>query len=235
MVSRPWCRYSGAMQTITAATLARPFTPPAALVPHRPTEMEGARRNFTKGESLYDEGGDAACFYKVVRGTVRICKMLNDGRRQIEAFHFAGDFFGLERGNAHRFAAEAVDDLVVIAYRARHLDDLMHDNPDLGGALMRSVLASLDRARDHMVLLGRTSARERVASFLLDVAARLADGERFELPMQRADIADHLGLTIETVSRTLTQMARDGLIKLADCGRSVVLRDRDGLAALEAV
>jgi CRP/FNR family nitrogen fixation transcriptional regulator len=226
------------MQTIIAT--ARPFNPAAvmmrspATLPRRPTAEDGVRRTFSKGEELYAEGDTAEFFYKVVSGTVRICKMLNDGRRQIESFHLCGDIFGLERGSEHRFAAEAVDDLIVIVYRARHLDVLARDNPDLSGQLMNSVLASLDRARDHMVLLGCKSAREKVASFLLDIADRLTDGDRFDLPMQRADIADHLGLTIETVSRTLTQMARDGLIKLAACGRTVVLSNRDSLEALDA-
>jgi CRP/FNR family nitrogen fixation transcriptional regulator len=227
------------MQMINA-TVARSFTPAAvamrgpATMPRRSASEDGVRRTFSKGEELYAEGDAAEFFYKVVSGTVRICKVLNDGRRQIETFHLAGDIFGLERGSEHRFAAEAVDDLVVVVFRARHLDVLVRDNPDLGGQLMSSVLASLDRARDHMVLLGRKSAREKIATFLIDIADRLSDSDRFDLPMQRADIADHLGLTIETVSRTLTQMAREGLIKLAACGRSVVLTDRDSLEALEA-
>lgn len=227
------------MQTITAATV-RPFNPAvvmmrgSATAPRRPTAEDGVRRTFSKGEELYAEGDAAEFFYKVVSGTVRVCKVLNDGRRQIESFHLRGDIFGLERRSEHRFAAEAVDDLVVVMYRARHLDVLAHDNPALSGQLMNSVLGSLDRARDHMVLLGRKSAREKIASFLIDIANRLTDGDRFDLPMQRADIADHLGLTIETVSRTLTQMARDGLIKLAACGRTVVLSNRDGLEALKA-
>ena len=227
------------MQMINA-TIARPLTPaavalrgPVAML-RRPASEDGVRRTFSKGEELYAEGDAAEFFYKVVSGTVRICKVLNDGRRQIESFHLAGDIFGLERGKTHRFAAEAVDDLVVLVFRARDLDVLVRDNPDLGGELMGSMLASLDRARDHMVLLGRKSAREKIASFLLDIADRLGDSDHFDLPMQRADIADHLGLTIETVSRTLTQMARDGFIKLAACGRSVDLADRDSLEALEA-
>jgi CRP/FNR family nitrogen fixation transcriptional regulator len=228
------------MQTITANT-ARPFSPATLAVQgmiatSRRTDAgaTGVRRTFAKGEELYAEGDDAEFFYKVVSGTVRICKVLNDGRRQIESFHLAGDMFGLEHGDEHRFTAEAVDELVVITYRARRIDGLVRDNPDLGSQLMTTVLASLDRARDHMVLLGRKSAREKIASFLIDIAERLAGGDRFDLPMQRADIADHLGLTIETVSRTLTQMARDGLIKLAACGRTVVLAEREGLEALEA-
>lgn len=228
------------MQTITANAAARSFAPAAAMmhgstpIPRRPASEDGVRREFTKDEELYAEGDAAAFFYKVISGTVRICKVLNDGRRQIEAFHLAGDIFGVERGNEHRFAAEAVDDLVVVVYRAHRLEGLVRDNPDLGSQLMASVLTSLDRARDHMVLLGRKSAREKIAAFLLDIAERLHKGDRFDLPMQRADIADHLGLTIETVSRTLTQMARDGLISLAACGRSIAFSNRRALSQLNA-
>lgn len=226
------------MQAITPT--ARLFSP-AVLAMHGPAAMsrqpaaeQAIRLTFAKGEEIYAEGDEAEYLYKVVSGTVRICKMLNDGRRQIEAFHFAGDIFGIERGAEHRFTAEAVDRLVVQAFRARNLEDLLRDNPGLGSQLMTSVLASLDRARDHMVLLGRKSAREKIASFLLGLAERLSCGSRVELPMQRLDIADHLGLTIESVSRTLTQMARDGLIGLQACGRTVTLLDREGLAALDA-
>lgn len=99
---------------------------------------------------------------------------------------------------------------------------------------MTATLASLDRAHDHMVLLGRKTAQEKIASFLLDMARQLAQVDHFDLPMQRADIADHLGLTIETVSRTLTQMTRDGLIKLAAVGRTIVLSDKAGLQQINA-
>ncbi len=226
------------MQAISRA--ARHF-PPAVLamhgpatMPRRPVAEPGVRLRFAKGEAVYAEGDEAERFYKIVSGTVRICKVLHDGRRQIEAFHFARDIFGLERGAEHRFTAEAVDDVVVLAFRARGLEDLIRDDPDLGGELMTSVLASLDRARDHLVLLGRKSAREKIATFLLNAAERLSGDDHFELPMQRGDIADHLGLTIETVSRTLTRMARDGLIGLQACGRTVEILDRDGLAAADA-
>ncbi|MBM3619049.1 MAG: cyclic nucleotide-binding domain-containing protein [Alphaproteobacteria bacterium] len=227
------------MQAISPAA-ARHF-PPAALamrgpaaIPRRPAAEPGVRLRFAKGEAIYTEGDEAERFYRIVSGTVRICKMLHDGRRQIEAFHFARDIFGLERGDGHRFTAEAVDDVVVLAFRARGLEDLIRDDPDLGGELMTSLLSSLDRARDHLVLLGRKSAREKIAAFLLDIAERLSGDDHFELPMQRGDIADHLGLTIETVSRTLTRMARDGLIGLQACGRTVEILNRDGLTAADA-
>jgi len=99
---------------------------------------------------------------------------------------------------------------------------------------MSSMLRNLERAHEHMVLLGRKTAQEKMATFLLDMASRTAGNDRVELAMQRTDIADHLGLTIETVSRTLTQIVRDGLIKLAAAGRTIILSDRAALQQLNA-
>lgn len=194
----------------------------------------GTRRTFDRGEEIFAEGESCSVFYKVVAGTVRTGKLLVDGRRQIDTFHFPGDVFGLESGETHRFTAEAVDKVVVIAYRRSHFGGLVQNDPAFGEQLITSMLSSLDRAHDHMVLLGRKSALEKMATFLLEIAARRANADRAELPMQRTDIADHLGLTIETVSRTLTQMVRDGLIRLADAGRTVILVDKAGLRLLRA-
>jgi CRP/FNR family nitrogen fixation transcriptional regulator len=194
----------------------------------------GTRRSFAKGEQLFAEDDAADFFYKVVSGTVRTCKLLSDGRRQIDAFHLPGDVFGLESGADHRFTAEAVEAVVVEAYRRSHFASLLHDDPAFGEQLMSSTLASLGRAHEHMVLLGRKTAQEKMATFLLDIASRLAKSDSVDLPMQRTDIADHLGLTIETVSRTLTQMVRDGLIKLAAAGRTIILSDKAALQQLNA-
>jgi len=205
----------------------------AANLPHRsqPT-MSAMRRTFERGEEIFAEGEPCSVFYKVVSGTVRTGKLLADGRRQIDAFHFAGDVFGLESGEEHRLTAEAVDKVVVVAYRRNSFGGLVRNDPAFGELLLTSMLSTLDRAHDHMVLLGRKTALEKMASFLLEVAARRANADRAELPMQRTDIADHLGLTIETVSRTLTQMVRAGLIRLADAGRTVILADKAGLRLL---
>lgn len=195
-------------------------------------ERGGTRRSFAKGEELFAEGEAADFFYQVVSGTVRVCKLLSDGRRQIDAFQLAGDIFGLESGVEHRFTAEAVEDTVVLAFRRGRFTSLLHDNPAFGDQLMASMMASLERAQDHMVLLGRKTAQEKIATFLLDLAGRMAKGDRLDLPMQRTDIADHLGLTIETVSRTLTQMVRDGFIKLGAAGRTITLTDKLALQQL---
>jgi CRP/FNR family nitrogen fixation transcriptional regulator len=205
----------------------------AANLPQRSQpSVSGTRRIFDRGEEIFAEGEPCSVFYKVVSGTVRTGKLLADGRRQIDTFHFPGDVFGLESGDTHRFTAEAVDKVVVVAYRRSNFGGLVQNDPAFGEQLMTSMLSSLDRAHDHMVLLGRKSALEKMATFLLEIAARGAHADRAQLPMQRTDIADHLGLTIETVSRTLTQMVRDGLIRLADAGRTVILADKAGLGLL---
>lgn len=232
------------MQAYTAAnglglpTAAAIFLKGAAAMPRQSNAVAakplGAARTLGKGEELFAEGDAADFFYKVVSGAVRTYKLLNDGRRQIDEFHLAGDIFGLETGEEHRFSADAVDVTTVVAFRRRRFETLAHDDPALVDQVMASMMRSLERAHDHIMLLGRKTAQEKVATFLLDMARRLSNEDRFELPMQRTDIADHLGLTIETVSRTLTQFAREGLIELAAASRSVVLSDKAALQRLDA-
>ena len=195
----------------------------------------GMQMVLGKGEELFAEGDEAEFFYQVVSGAIRSYKLLSDGRRQIDAFHLRGDIFGLEAGSEHRFSAEAVGDATVIAYRRSRLGALIQDDAAFRDRIMTATLRSLERAQDHMLLLGRKTAQEKMATFLLDMAERLSkDDEHFELPMQRSDIADHLGLTIETVSRTLTQFARSGLIRLLPAGRSIGLCNKMALRGLNA-
>jgi CRP/FNR family nitrogen fixation transcriptional regulator len=209
----------------------RSYTAPARPAPDSPAT--GTAKVFAKDEEIFAEGDRAGFFYKVVSGAVRTCKLLSDGRRQIDAFHLPGDIFGLEAGDDHRFGAEAVGTATVIAYR-RFGSDMLSTGP---GAFSREVLAammlSLERAQNHMLLLGRKSAMEKIATFLLDLSARLKD-DAIELPMSRMDIADHLGLTIETVSRSLTQLERQRIIDLPAHRRSIVLRDKSALRRIEA-
>lgn len=232
------------MQAHTALNGPR-LPAPAAIVLQGPAAMPrrneattakpvGIARVLGKGEEVFAEGDAADFFYKVLSGTVRTYKLLNDGRRQIDEFHLAGDMFGLEIAREHRFSADAVDAATIVAFRRRRFETLAHDDPALGDQVMSSMMRSLERAHDHMMLLGRKTAQEKVATFLLDMSRRTSNQDRFELPMQRTDIADHLGLTIETVSRTMTQFAREGLIKLAAASRSVVLCDRAALRRLNA-
>ena len=221
------------------ATVATAKTPPAAVImqgaaPRSANEPQGVSLRLAKGEELFAEGETAEYFYKIISGTVRTYKLLSDGRRQIDAFHLAGDIFGIEAGAEHRFSAEAVGNATVVAYRRSGLDRLTREHPGFGQQVMSSMMRSLERAQDHMLLLGRKTAQEKIATFLLDLAERLHEHDHFELPMLRSDIADHLGLTIETVSRMLAELARKGLIELAAGGRSVVLSNKAGLRFLNA-
>jgi CRP/FNR family nitrogen fixation transcriptional regulator len=194
----------------------------------------GATRAYTKDEEVFAEGDRAAYFYKVISGAVRTSKLLTDGRRQIDAFHLPGDFFGIESGEEHRFSAEALGEATVIAYRRCRLDTLAASDAGFADQLVAAMMRSLERAQDHMLLLGRKTAMEKIATFLLDLSGRVQHASHVDLPMSRTDIADHLGLTIETVSRSLTQLERQGVIELPTHRRSIVLRDKAALRRLEA-
>jgi CRP/FNR family nitrogen fixation transcriptional regulator len=202
--------------------------------PSRDMHQAGERKSFATGEELFAEGDMADCFYKVVSGTVRTSRLLSDARRQIDSFHYVGDFLGFEGADEHSLTAEAVEETTVIAFKRSSFRSLVRDYPEFADQLMSAMMSSLQRARDHMLLLGRKTPQEKMAKFLLDTAARLRKDDRIELPMRRADIADYLGLTKETVSRTLTQMSRDGLIRLEAIGRTVLLNDRATLLQLNA-
>jgi CRP/FNR family nitrogen fixation transcriptional regulator len=146
------------MQTFASPATASRVSPAVAMRGPVGMPTAGIRRSFAKGAELFSEGESADCFYKVVSGTVRTCKLLSDGRRQIDAFHLPGDVFGLESGPEHRFTAEAVDAVVVDAYKRSYFSSLLHDDPAFGEQLMVSTLQSLERAHEHMVLLGRKTA-----------------------------------------------------------------------------
>jgi CRP-like cAMP-binding protein len=187
----------------------------AAAPPFNPAEDDrfrliGTAKTFCRDQAVYDEGDAADCVFKVVSGAVRVVRLLADGRRQIADFYLPGDVFGVELGERRRGAAEALGEAVLLVARRASLAA----RPDQGG-LWRLALAELQRSQDHVLTLGRRAASERVASFLLEIAERLDAGRAFDLPMSRQDMADYLGLTIETVSRTLTQLQADGLVSLS--------------------
>ena len=187
----------------------------------------GPTRVFGRDEAIFDEGDGVDSVYRVVSGGVRALRLLADGRRQIIGFHLPGDIFGLELGERRRGSAEALGETTLLIARRASLGA----EPGQAERLWRVSLAALERSQDHVLTLGRRSACERVASFLLDLAGRLGAGGHFELPMSRLDIADHLGLTIETVSRSLGQLQAGGLVRLDSC-RRVRLPRPAALAAL---
>lgn len=189
--------------------------------------------HFGQDQAIYGEGDAADVFYKVASGVVRTCKFLSDGRRQIDSFHFAGDLFGLEAASAHYLCAEAVRDCAVISYRRRGLEALAANDRTLSRQLFSYAMQSVARAQEHALLLGRRNAVEKVAAFLVALSDSAADGEFVALEMTRQDIADYLGLTMETVSRTLSQFERAAFIALPTA-RQVRMKDRAALRSFNS-
>jgi CRP/FNR family transcriptional regulator, nitrogen fixation regulation protein len=194
-------------------------------------ERIGSRRSFSHNEEIFAEGDAADCWYKVIAGTVRLCKLLADGRRHIPEFFFAGDCFGLDNVPERLFAAEAVSDVIVMRYPRRATERLIDENPTLARGLRDMTLRDLTNAQIRMLMLGRMSAPERVATFLLDMFDRRYAKRALDLPMSRNDIADYLGLTIETVCRVMSAFKREGAIGIPTPHR-IELRDRAILAAI---
>lgn len=183
------------------------------------------------GEEIFGEGEPADHVYLVVAGAVRSYRILADGRRQISEFHLAGDILGLEAEVAYQTSAEGMGDVELLAVRRTALSDLAAENGDLARQLWRLAVCGLQRSQEHASILGRLGATERVAAFLLAFAKRLDVQSEMELPMTRQDIADYLGLTIHTVSRTLCQLQESGMID-GRASRRVRLRRQDELAEL---
>jgi CRP/FNR family transcriptional regulator, anaerobic regulatory protein len=187
--------------------------------PERPGEdaVETLRRAgqsvaLGREETLFCEDEEAQAVYVVVSGTLRSCKVLPDGRRQIIGFHEAGELVGMSLGETYPYSAEGVSDVRLRRVGRRQLEELMDAKPQFRVRLLSLAARELAAAQKQMLLLGRKTARERICSFLLERARGTC--RKIELPMSRTDIADYLGLTIETVSRTLSQLRGDGLIRM---------------------
>jgi CRP-like cAMP-binding protein len=169
---------------------------------------------FARNDDIHGEGQPAAYVFKVVAGVARSVRVLSDGRRHISGFHLPGDVFGLERQSTYRYRCEAVSDCTIGVVRREDMKAQAARDPTFASQLWELTSIELERAQTQMLLLGRSSAAERVTAFLLSIAERGAGDPWVDLPMSRADIADYLGLTIETVSRTLKQLEREGAITL---------------------
>jgi CRP-like cAMP-binding protein len=195
-------------------------------------DLMGAPMAYARNGEIYGEGEPADYVYKVVSGAVRTYKVLDDGRRQIGAFYLPGDIFGLEMGDEHTFSAEAISETqVLLTKRSAVISQAARDS-EMARQLWALTARELERMQNHVLLLIKT-AQERVAGFLLEMAERVQSTEAVELPMTRQDIADYLGLTIETVSRTLTQLQNTAAIALPT-SRRIVLRNRAVLKRLNA-
>lgn len=193
------------------------------------------RLAFEPGASLIRDGDPARHVFSITSGCVRVLKLLPDGRRQITGFLFAGDFLGLASGDAYVFAAEAVEPVTACRFSRTAFRALMRDSAALEHALLERATHELAAAQDQMILLGRKTAQERLASFLLALPARdparPQSPDHVRLPMTRSEIADYLGLTIETVSRVLTRLKTQGLIRQLSVHELVILTP-DRLRAL---
>ena len=194
-------------------------------------ERIGTRLSFSRNAEIYAEGDGADCWYKVISGTVRVCKLLADGRRHIAEFCFGGDWFGIDNSGERPYTAEAVDDVIVMRFQRRGAEQLMQHNPVVARQLCDTMLRDLTNAHGRTLLLGRMTASERVATFLLEMFDRGDRAKALDLPMSRTDIADYLGLTIETVCRTLSLFKRDDVIAIPNPHR-IELLDRDALEAV---
>lgn len=189
---------------------------------------------YNRGVEIYGEMEAADYIYQVVDGAARSYKLLSDGRRQIGAFHLVGDIFGLENGTFHRFTAEAIVDTTVRLMKRRILEHIAESDAHVALDLLNMTTSSLQHAEDHMLLLGRKTSLERVAAFLLEMDHRLTAADVMALPMCRRDIADYLGLTLETVSRALSDLHSKGILGfLGPTQRQIVLLDRLRLAELD--
>jgi CRP/FNR family nitrogen fixation transcriptional regulator len=189
---------------------------------------------YKKGTEIYGEKEPAEYVYQVKEGAVRSHKLLSDGRRQIGAFHLPGDIFGLENGSAHRFTAEAVVQTTVRLIKRQSLEVVAASDAVVSHNLLSLTTRNLQHAENHMLLLGRKDAVERVAAFLLEMDNRLAGTANMTLPMYRRDIADYLGLTLETVSRAMSQLRRAGAVDFVDnAHREIRLLDRKQLLAFD--
>ena len=197
--------------------------------PLQALEPFGQQVTLRRGKEVYGEGATADHCYKIMSGSVRLVKLMSDGHRQICEFLVAGDLFGFEGEDERYFSAEAVSDCVLVRYSRRNVDTLIAENSAFARHMRHLSSKGLEAAYKRMVLLCHKTAHERVAWFLLELAARTAnDNDCIQLPMTRGDIADYLGMVIETVSRTFTQLKESGVISMQSVNR-IKLLDRDAL------
>jgi CRP/FNR family transcriptional regulator len=194
-----------------------------------------AHQQVAAGETFLDEGDPATHFFNLIEGAVKVFKLLPDGRRQITGFLFAGDLLGLAFNDSYTYSAEAITAVKLCRFPRRQLESLLDRFPKMEKRLLAMASNELAAAQEQMMLLGRKTAHERIASFLLSLARRERrrdrDGHRLHLPMTRTDIADYLGLTTETASRVFTSLRKRGTIEL-DAADSVRLTDPDTLEEL---
>lgn len=191
-----------------------------------------APQRLAAGETFLNEGDDATHFFTITSGSVKVYKLLSNGRRQVTGFLQQGDFLGLAFNETYTYSAEALTDATLCRFSRRQFDSLLEAFPKMERRLLAIASNELAAAQEQMVMLGRKTAQERVASFLLGLSLRQErlgrDANAIRLTMTRTDIADYLGLTTETVSRTFTALRSEGCIEL-DGTTLVRVLDREAL------
>jgi len=190
---------------------------------------------FEDGQTVFEQGDDPRYIFNLTEGAIRLLKLLPNGRRQVVGFVFPGDMLGLSSHGAYTCSAEAIGKVGVCRFPRAKLLSLLDEFPNLKTRLLDIAADELSEAQEQMLLLGRKSPAEKLASFLWRLhrdGSRCGGSEnRIDLAMSRTDIADYLGLTIETVSRTFTRLRNDGVIRL-DGAAHVVIEDEDALEEL---
>ena len=208
------CRRPASIRPVVGSNPTAPRRATIASWPH--SEIEPLRElTFTSGQTVFFDGDEARYFFEIVTGTLRCCRLTQDGRRQIYRFAGAGELLGLGGEDVHSYSAEAVTDVVVRRHRLLSLNAAMTRDHQLRERVLQSLRDELAAVRTQMTLLGQMSAAEKVASFLIDLSERTTDPDGWlHIPMTRCDIADYLGLTIETVSRKISELRRLRVIEM---------------------
>jgi CRP-like cAMP-binding protein len=231
-----------AVQKDTAFRNATPFPPMMTAESVHPANLQvhlsvlntfAANLRFARNETIFQEGDRAHFIYRIVSGTIRLCRHTPDGRRHIAEFALPGDLFGVFGGTDQAFTAEAVGDVVIVAYPRVQFDRLSERDPRFRANILAHLSTHLVTAQLHTFWLGCQNAKERLASFLLRHAERTGaiDTGKLDLTMGRQDIADHLGLTIETICRAVTQLKNEGVIVVPN-NHQIVLRNVEALCEL---
>jgi CRP/FNR family nitrogen fixation transcriptional regulator len=192
-----------------------------------------ASARYRSGAEIFGEGDPSDHIYQVVSGAVRTHKLLSNDRRQIGAFYLPGDLFGLEDAATHRFTAQAITSTTVHLAKRECLNDVVNSNPSVFRVILAETNRNLMHVENHLLLLGRQNSLERVAAFLLDMRLRSTEADVIHLPMTRRDIADYLGLALETVSRAFADLRSRKILGLdASRPRKVVVLHAKALADL---
>lgn len=218
---------------VTLSNAATDAYPRAATdIPRQSFSSARPVRRFATGACVFREGDDASHIYEVQSGTLRLTRVLENGRRQVIAFALPGDIVGFPNGDQHHTDCDVIGSCEVVLHRREALEN-GEGSPETHRRLLMAALREISAMQDHFLMLARKSALEKVASFLLVMSDRIGtrqgDKSMIELQMKRADIADFLGLTIETVSRTITQLRNSGIISLVSAN-SIIVLDAKGLA-----